>query len=74
MRGGEQFVDSILRSAETPPRKVSYKAHIGQAATAASRRMPDLCIDGHVTWKPDGVGIFGPARLPVLFTASCERT
>jgi hypothetical protein len=31
--------------------------------------MPNLRLDGEVTWKPDGVGIFGPARMPITFDA-----
>jgi hypothetical protein len=31
--------------------------------------MPNLRLDGDVTWKPSQVGIFGPERLPVTFTA-----
>jgi cytochrome P450 len=46
------------------------KAELHEALPILARRMPDLCIDGSVTWKPSGVGIFGPEHLPVTFTAS----
>ena len=44
------------------------KAELQEALPILARRMPDLRIDGEVTWKPSNVGIFGPAHLPVLFT------
>jgi hypothetical protein len=31
--------------------------------------MPNLRIDGPIIWKPETVGIFGPASLPVTFDA-----
>jgi hypothetical protein len=31
--------------------------------------MPNLRLDGPTEWKPDGVGIFGPAHMPVTFDA-----
>lgn len=44
------------------------KAELQEALPILARRMPDLCIDGDVTWKPSNVGIFGPQHLPVRFT------
>ena len=44
------------------------KAELQEALPILARRMPDLRIDGEITWKPSNVGIFGPAHLPVLFT------
>ena len=31
--------------------------------------VPNLRLDGPTEWKPDGVGIFGPAHMPVTFDA-----
>jgi cytochrome P450 len=44
------------------------RAELQEALPILARRMPHLKIDGSVAWKPDGVGIFGPASLPVTFT------
>jgi cytochrome P450 len=44
------------------------RAELQEALPILARRMPDLTIDGAVTWKPSTVGIFGPERLPVRFT------
>jgi cytochrome P450 len=46
------------------------RAELQEALPILARRLPDLRIDGAVTWKPDGVGIFGPSHLPVTFTPS----
>src|SRR3954454_14973464 len=46
------------------------KAELQEALPILARRMPDLQIDGDITWKPSTVGIYGPERLPVTFTAS----
>jgi hypothetical protein len=32
--------------------------------------MPDLAVDGEITWKPATTAIFGPDRFPVTFTPS----
>ena len=45
------------------------RAELQEALPLLAQRMPKLAIDGDVTWKPDGVGIFGPARMPVVFAA-----
>lgn len=45
------------------------KAELQEALAILARRMPDLRINGAVTWKPSQVGIFGPEHLPVTFTA-----
>ena len=45
------------------------RAELQEALPLLARRMPDLRLDGPVTWKPEGVGIFGPASLPVTFDA-----
>ena len=44
------------------------KAELQEALPILARRMPDLKIDGAITWKPSNVGIFGPEHLPVTFT------
>ncbi len=44
------------------------KAELQEALPILARRMPDLRIDGNITWKPSQVGIFGPEHLPVTFT------
>ncbi len=43
------------------------RAELQEALPLLARRMPNLRIDGTVTWKPDGVGIFGPAQMPITF-------
>jgi cytochrome P450 len=45
------------------------RAELQEALPLLARRMPNLRLDGPVTWKPDGVGIFGPARMPIAFDA-----
>jgi cytochrome P450 len=46
------------------------RAELQEALPILATRMPDLALDGDVTWKPISVGIFGPEHLPVRFTAS----
>ena len=43
------------------------RAELQEALPLLARRMPNLRLDGPTTWKPDGVGIFGPQHLPVTF-------
>ena len=43
------------------------RAELQEAFVTLSQRMPGLALDGEVEYKPAGVGIFGPARLPVRF-------
>lgn len=45
------------------------RAELQEALPLLAQRMPNLRIDGSITWKPDGVGIFGPERMPVAFDA-----
>ena len=45
------------------------RAELQEALPLLATRMPKLAIDGGITWKPDGVGIFGPAHMPVTFAA-----
>jgi cytochrome P450 len=44
------------------------RAELQEALPLLARRMPDLALDGPVTWKPNAAGIFGPDHLPVTFT------
>lgn len=43
------------------------RAELQEALPLLARRMPNLRLDGDTTWKPDGVGIFGPAAMPITF-------
>jgi cytochrome P450 len=43
------------------------RAELQEALPLLARRMPNLRIDGAITWKPEGVGIFGPAHMPIAF-------
>lgn len=45
------------------------RAELQEALTILATRMPNLVLDGEVTYKPAVVGIFGPAHLPVRFDA-----
>jgi cytochrome P450 len=44
------------------------RAELQEALPVLARRLPDLTVDGPITWKPNAVGIFGPEHLPVTFT------
>ena len=46
------------------------RAELQEALPLLARRMPDLAVDGAIEWKPETVGIWGPARLPLRFTPS----
>ncbi len=43
------------------------RAELQEALTLLARRMPNLALDGPITWKPNATGIFGPEHLPVTF-------
>src|SRR4051812_13603927 len=45
------------------------RAELQEALPLLAQRMPKLAIDGEITWKPEGVGIFGPAHMPITFAA-----
>ncbi len=45
------------------------RAELQEALPLLARRLPNLKIDGDITWKPDGVGIFGPALMNITFDA-----
>lgn len=44
------------------------RAELQEALPLLARRLPDLRVDGAIEWKPETVGIWGPARLPLQFT------
>ena len=44
------------------------RAEMQQALPILARRLPDLGVDGEIEWKPNFVGIWGPARMPLTFT------
>jgi cytochrome P450 len=44
------------------------RAELQEALPILARRLPDLTVDGAIEWKPNTVGIWGPARLPLAFT------
>jgi cytochrome P450 len=46
------------------------RAELQEALPILARRMPNLALDGEITWKPDRVAIWGPERLPISFSAS----
>jgi cytochrome P450 len=43
------------------------RAELQEAFLLLAQRMPNLALNGPVEYKPTGVGIFGPASLPVRF-------
>jgi cytochrome P450 len=43
------------------------RAELAEALVILARRMPDIAIDGDVTWRPL-IGIQGPTSLPLRFT------
>ena len=45
------------------------RAELQEALPLLAQRLPKLAIDGDITWKPEGVGIFGPAQMPITFAA-----
>ncbi len=46
------------------------RAELQEALPLLAQRMPDLAIDGEITWKPATTAIFGPDHFPVTFTPS----
>jgi cytochrome P450 len=46
------------------------RAELQEALPVLAQRMPNLTLAGPVEWKPDNVGIWGPARLPLRFDPS----
>jgi cytochrome P450 len=45
------------------------RAEMQEALALLARHMPDLRVDGEVTWRPRS-GIFGPTALPLAFAAA----
>ena len=45
------------------------RAELQEALPLLALRMPKLTVDGTITWKPEGVGIFGPEHMPIKFAA-----
>ena len=43
------------------------RAELQEALPLLAQRMPNVRLDGPTEWKPDGVGIFGPAHMPITF-------
>jgi cytochrome P450 len=43
------------------------RAEMQEALTVLSQRMPNIRLDGDIEWKPEGVGIWGPSKLPLAF-------
>jgi cytochrome P450 len=44
------------------------RAELQEALTLIARRLPDLTLDGPVSWKPETFGIWGPSHLPIRWT------
>ncbi len=44
------------------------RAELQEALPLLARRLPELQLDGPIEWKPQTVGIWGPAVLPLRFT------
>lgn len=43
------------------------RAELQEALPLLAQRLPNVRLDGPTEWKPDGVGIFGPAHMPITF-------
>jgi cytochrome P450 len=43
------------------------RAELQEALPLLARRLPNLALDGEITWKPSQFGIWGPERLPIRF-------
>lgn len=46
------------------------RAELQEALPLLARRMTNLALSGPIEWKPATVGIWGPAKLPLTFTAA----
>ena len=44
------------------------RAELQEALPLLARRMPDMQVEGEIEWKPNNIGIWGPAKLPLRFT------
>ena len=45
------------------------RAELQEALPILARRLPNVAVDGEITWKPSQFGIWGPQRLPLRFGA-----
>ena len=43
------------------------RAELQEAFTVIARRLPDLALDGEISWNPIQNGIWGPESLPISF-------
>jgi cytochrome P450 len=46
------------------------RAELQEALPILAQRMPNLVVDGQITWKPQTTAIFGADHFPVTFTPS----
>lgn len=46
------------------------RAELQEALPLLAQRLPDLAVDGTITWKPSTTAIFGPDHFPATFTAT----
>ena len=44
------------------------RAELQEALPLLARRLPDLRLDGPITWKPETAGIWGAAHMPITFS------
>lgn len=44
------------------------RAELQEALPILAQRMPDLAVDGTITWKPESAAIFGADHFPVTFS------
>lgn len=44
------------------------RAELQEALPILAQRLPDLAVDGDITWKPAGTAIFGPDHFPATFS------
>ncbi|HWC69291.1 MAG TPA: cytochrome P450 [Acidimicrobiales bacterium] len=49
------------------------RAELQEALPVLARRLPDLAVDGAITWKANTAGIWGPVSLPLRFTPTPAR-
>jgi cytochrome P450 len=50
------------------------KAELQEALPLLARRMPDLSLDGDVTWKPGSFGVWGAESVPLSFTPTAASS
>jgi len=75
---GDPAVFDLTRQATSPQMTLGAGIHhclgaslacraAGGALPLLAQRMPNLRLVGEIEWKPDTVGIWGPAKLPIAF-------